>query len=329
MLVVHLGFACNNACIFCAQGELRSQGALEGKGTAAEDPGARLAALAPGDSVAFVGGEPTLAERLPEWIRLADERGAGRIIVQTNGRRLAYRGYAAALREASRRLTLDASLHGSAAPMHDYHTATPGSFGHTVKGLANARAAGIPFAVTTVITRSNFRHLSEIVRLAGALGARAIQLAMSARHGRAARAADRVIPALELVAPHLARAAAEAQGLGLGWRAGERASGPEASAWFAGLGSVEEIEEMEAPAPAARATVVRAEDGQRRVSLPVMGRPSPARAEVRTQQRRSGPELRQLFPSLFDASASSASSASSEREGREEPREAGATKGAA
>jgi len=315
MLVVHLGFACNNACIFCAQGELRARTAPES--TADEDPAARLAQLTPltsGDSVAFIGGEPTLAARLPEWIRLADERGAGRIIVQTNGRRLAYRGYAAALRAASKRLTLDVSLHGSAAPMHDYHTATPGSFGHTVTGLSNARAAGISFAVTTVITRSNFRHLSEIVRLAGALGARAIQLAMPARHGRAARAADRVIPALELVAPHLARAAAEAQGLGLGWRAGERASGPDVGAWFAGLGPVEEIE---APAPAARATVVRVEDGQRRVSLPVVGRPAPARAEVRTQQRRSGPELRQLFPSLFDDA--------SERSEREALRDAGAS----
>lgn len=304
MRVVHLGFACNNACIFCAQGELRASAASAARAPdAAEDPIDQLASIAPGEAVAFVGGEPTLAERLPAWIRAADERGAGRVVVQTNGRRLAYRGYAAALRAASARLTLDVSLHGSTAPMHDYHTATPGSFGHTVTGLNNARAAGLPFAVTAVITRSNFRHLGEIVRLAAALGARAVQLSLPAPHGRAARAADRVIPAVELVAPHLARAAAEAAALGLGWRAGERTSDPDVAAWFAGLGPVEEVEAaalpVVVPLPRARGAVVVEGGGKRRVSLPVVGRPAPARAEVRTHERRSGPELRPLFPSLF------------------------------
>jgi molybdenum cofactor biosynthesis enzyme MoaA len=291
MLVVHLGFACNNACVFCAQGELRARAPV-----AAEDPAPRLDALAPGDTVAFVGGEPTLSERLPEWIQAAEARGAARIVVQTNGRRLAYRSYAAILGAASPRLSLDVSLHGCTAPMHDYHTATPGSFGQTVKGLANARAEGIPFAITTVITRSSFRHLPEIVRLAGALGARAIQLSMPARRGSAARAADRVLPAAELVAPHLARALAEASATGLGWRSGDHASAPGVAAWFAGLGPVEEVE---AAARAARPSPPA--DGKRRLSLAVQGRPAPGRAEVRAQERRTGAELRPLFPGLFQA----------------------------
>lgn len=288
MLVVHLGYACNNACVFCAQGQLRAGGE-----TLVEDPGARLAALAPGGAVALVGGEPTLDERLPAWIRAADERGASRIVVQTNGRRLAYRSYAASLRAASPRLSLDVSLHGSTAPMHDYHTCTPGSFGQATTGLRHARGVGIPFAVTAVITRSNFRHLAEIVRLAGALGARAVQLSPAARHGGAARAADRVLAAPELVAPHLARAAAEAAAMGLGLRAGDRDVGPEIEGWFAGIGPVEEPE----AAPRAIAAEPRAERG--RVGLPMLGRPAPARAEVRTRERRTGAELVQILPNLF------------------------------
>ena len=294
MLVIPLGFACNNACVFCAQGDLRARDA--GGDGRTDEVRARLEATPPGGAVAFIGGEPTLDERLTDWIRAADERGAARILLQTNGRRLAYRGYAAALRDASPRLSLDVSLHGSTAPMHDYHTSTPGSFAQTVTGLKHARDAGIPFAVTTVITRSNFRHLPEIVRLAGALGARAIQLSPAVRHGSAARSADRVIPAPELVAPYLARALTDAAAQGLGWRAADRESAPGVAGWFAGLGPVEQAETtMREPAhdspPGA----------QRRVSLPMLSRPAPGRAEVRSRERRTGAELRQIFPGLFEA----------------------------
>lgn len=37
-----------------------------------------------------------------------------------------------------------------------------------------------------------------------------------------------------------------------------------------------------------------------RASLPILGRPAPARAEVRGKPRRSGDELRELFPDLFE-----------------------------
>jgi len=288
MLVVHLGYACNNACVFCAQGQLRA-----GRAAPAEEPSARVAELTPGSAVAFVGGEPTLDERLPDWIRVADERGAPRIIVQTNGRRLAYRSYAALLRGASPRLRLDVSLHGSTAPMHDYHTSAAGSFAQTVTGTRHAREVGLPFAITTVITRSNFRHLTEIVRLAGALGARAVRLLPAARHGSAARAADRVIPALELVAPHLARAVAEARAMGLALRVGDRDGAPEAEGWFAGLGPVEAPADPPGAAPR----------DERRTSLPMLGRPAPARAEVRTRDRRTGAELARILPGLFEADA--------------------------
>ncbi len=234
MRAIALGTLCNNACIFCAQGELRANEA--GPRPVAE----QIARIAPGEIVAFQGGEPTLFEELVGWIREADARGAGRILVQTNGRRLAYRAYARALREASSRLSLDVSLHGATEPMHDYHTQTPGSFKQTVIGLRNARAEGIEVGVTTVITRSNYRHLAEIVLLArGAGGASAVHFAQAAPHGSAARARDRVLPPAELTRPYLGRALAEAERLGVAWLAGERASAPAVRERFAGTGEVE------------------------------------------------------------------------------------------
>ena len=118
MRVVALGFACNNACIFCAQGDLRSRGAEIDEAPIA----AELASIQPGEIVAFVGGEPTLAARLPDWIEEASRRGAARVVVQTNGRRLAYRAYARELASVGKSgahsggptcVALDVSLHGS------------------------------------------------------------------------------------------------------------------------------------------------------------------------------------------------------------------------
>jgi hypothetical protein len=65
---------------------------------------------------------------------------------------------------------------------------------------------------------------------------------------------------------------------------------------FAGLGDVEEI------APVARATVASPPEGERRrVSLAVLGRPAPGKQEIRAQARRSGDDLKAIFPALFDA----------------------------
>jgi MoaA/NifB/PqqE/SkfB family radical SAM enzyme len=248
MRAIFLGTACNNACVFCAQG------GGDARVPAEVDPAAAIAAVTPGDIVAFQGGEPTIYEGLTAWIRAVEARGAARIVVQTNGRRLAYRAYARALGEASSRLVLDVSLHGSTAPMHDYHTAVPGSFAQTVQGLRNARAQGIRVGVTTVVTRSSLRHLAEIVRVAHAAGALAIHFAQAVPSGRAATNRARVVPAAEMVLPHLQRAVAEAQRLGLGVQVGDRPTSAAAGELFAGIGEVE-------PPPT---------DKTKRVSLPLL-----------------------------------------------------------
>jgi MoaA/NifB/PqqE/SkfB family radical SAM enzyme len=231
---ISVGFACNNACVFCAQGDLRATKKAEDDAVIA----AAIAAITEGEVVAFVGGEPTLFESLPTWIRSSDARGARRVIVQTNGRRLAYRAYARALREASAKLALDVSLHGSTAAMHEWHTSVEQSFSQTVQGIRNARAEGIAVGVTTVVTRSNYRHLTEIVRVARAAGAGAIHFTSAQPFGRAARGAPPVVPVPELVAPYRERAIAEAVRLGMRIRTADRVEADVVDL-FAGLGEVE------------------------------------------------------------------------------------------
>jgi len=256
MRTITLGFACNNACVFCAQGEARH----ERPAAIGAEVARALDEITPGETVALLGGEPTIFADLPSWIRAADARGAAHIVVQTNGRRLAYRAYARSLREASTKLSLDVSLHGSTPAMHDWHTATPGSFAQTLQGLRNAHAEGVPAGITTVVTRSNFRHLAEIVRIAHAASAAAIHFARVAPFGSAARAGTRLVPAPEMLGPYLQRAESEAERLGLAVQLVEGDRWPPsllrgplsnpARALFVGLG------EVESPVPMAKEVVV-------------------------------------------------------------------------
>lgn len=241
MRVVELGFGCNNACVFCAQGSL----ALRAPRVAASDVRAELAAVAAGDTVAFVGGEPTLAPELEAWVAEARARGAVRVLLQTNGRLLSIPGRAAALAAAGLS-AVDLSLHGDGAALHDYNTGVPGSFDEACAGARSARAAALGLGITVVVTKSNLRHLTGVVRLAHRLGATAVRLAPAQAHGRAFAAAPRVLPAPSLARPHVAAALRLAAELGLGAALGERLP-PELAGHFAGLGQVE-------PAPAGRSS---------------------------------------------------------------------------
>jgi hypothetical protein len=117
-----------------------------------------------------------------------------------------------------------------------------------------------------------------------------------------------VIPAWELVKPHLLRAAAEAKRLHLGVAIADVASSPDVATWFAGLGEVEDkTTKIPAPAPSPSPALDSpalpdAPAPPRRVSLAVLGRPTPARQEVRAQVRKTGDELKAIFPALFEAS---------------------------
>ncbi len=283
MRLIFLGFECNNHCVFCSQGSL---------GAASAAPPAKPgAAAADGEEIAFVGGEPTLSARLFEVASEAKKAGAAWVLVQTNARRLCYPDYARGLRAAGVD-ALDISLHGSTPAMHDYHTEVPGSWVQTVAGMRQAEKIGLPFGVTTVVTRSNFRHLTEILRLAHSAGARAIHFDSAEPYGRAAAARDRVIPTPELVAEELVAASREASRLGLGLCVYGKASSPSARRFFAGIGHRNEAPPPPAPSvDSVPAPLKRGEDAR--------VRPKPGLREVHVREKITGEALRAIFPKLF------------------------------
>lgn len=275
MRLLRLGNRCNNACIFCAMADERVS---EPSRQALFDA---LADFEPAEALAIVGGEPTLYDALPFLVGHAKKGGASRVIVATNGRRLAYASYAASLAEAGVD-GLDVSLHGSSEAMHDYHTSVRGSYLQTIRGVVNASAVGMGIVITCVVTRSNFRNLSEILRVVRALGVRAVRFRAPALSGRTLLARDRILAHPELVLPHLRRA------VGLG-----RRYGIEVVVGNAGCGDFVAVR-GDAVEPMPKDDRPLGES-----SALESGRANPGRQEVRMRERRTGEDLRGILPKLF------------------------------
>lgn len=213
-VLIRTGYGCNNACVFCNQGDWR---ATRGD-RAAEDvqadviDGARRAAQGSG-VVVLAGGEVTLRHELPHWIETARRHGAKRVVIQTNGRMLAYPKLAETL-VTSGADTFGVALHGPRAEVHDWLTQAPGSFDQAVRGVRNVVRAGARVYINTVITRSGFRHLPELAALLPALGARGVRFIWPDAEGKALDLKPSVLPSPYMVAPHLWRAVALAQAHG-------------------------------------------------------------------------------------------------------------------
>jgi len=193
-----VGFACNNRCVFCAQGEKRAQCGALPAGELYESL-KRLRARA--TALVLTGGEPSVHKKILVLVRAARQLGFTSVQLQTNGRLLAYPAVVRALLEVG--VTEFApSLHGARAETHDALTQAPGSFEESVRGIANAVASGVPVVTNSVIARSNLDELPALVLLLGGLGVRAAQLAFVHPVGTALERFDEVVPTLaSVVAP--------------------------------------------------------------------------------------------------------------------------------
>jgi hypothetical protein len=198
---LRLTLECDNACLFCAQRGLASNES----GDALQRLAGLRASAAAVDEVTFVGGEPALHPGLAALVREARALGFSRVGVQTNGRALSPPGALEALVSAG--LTdLHLSIHGADPALHDYLAGTPGALDKALLTLGAAKAAALPVAVATVVTRSNYRHLAPLARLLKSSGASAWGLALPSAHGAAAAAFDRLMPRLGLAMPFVAHA---------------------------------------------------------------------------------------------------------------------------
>ena len=197
-----VGFACNNRCVFCAQGDKRDACGTVPYATLAE----RLVeARKESSSLVLTGGEPTMHKRIVTLVAAAKKLGFDPIQIQTNGRMLRYPRVLDALLEAGAN-EFSPSLHGSTAEIHDGLTRAKGSFDDTTAAIAELTRRGLSVITNSVVTRDNSHDLPELVRLLAKLGVRNAQLAFVHPVGTAMAMFDEVVPRLPDVVAPIARA---------------------------------------------------------------------------------------------------------------------------
>ncbi|MFH1723001.1 MAG: radical SAM protein [Elusimicrobiota bacterium] len=199
-LDLKIGFACNNRCDFCAQGDKRRSVArltfrqIVGELKTAAQQGVR--------GVVFTGGEPTLHPHLLEAVAAAKTLGYRSIQVQTNGRRFAYLDFCRALKEAGAN-EFSPSLHGSTPAVHDGQTHSPGAWKQVVRGIENMRRLGLFVLTNSVVTRRNYKDLPELARLLVRLEVDQMQFAFVHIVGTAAVKAREVVPRKSDAMPYI------------------------------------------------------------------------------------------------------------------------------
>lgn len=169
-LHVGIGAVCNNHCLFCME-DRAARAAVNGAMTA-ERVRWVLERERGAAEVCFTSGEPTTRPELPTFVAWARELGYRRVSLMTNGRRLAYAPYAAALLRAGLNRVY-VSIHGHEARLHEGVTRAPGSFAQTVAGLravASLKRPGDQLHTSTVVNTRNLPHLAEIYRFLRGVG---------------------------------------------------------------------------------------------------------------------------------------------------------------
>jgi MoaA/NifB/PqqE/SkfB family radical SAM enzyme len=204
-LELSLDHRCNLRCIGCH---------------ACNDDGTRLAvadalrhlrdARARGTRRLWIGGgEPTLHEDLFALVKTARSLGYDRVLVQTNGMRLAYAAYADALALAG---VTDVSFNVKShrAIVHDRLCRADGAHALLVDGVRAMVARGVAVTADVLLARSTLDDLAETVRVFAALGvARFVLWLLSAADVEDVGVA-REIPRMTEIAARLERAADEA-----------------------------------------------------------------------------------------------------------------------
>jgi sulfatase maturation enzyme AslB (radical SAM superfamily) len=136
------------------------------------------------ENVVLLGGEPTLHDDLVPVISYARKRGAKRVKLVTNGRRLSDMDFLAGLVEAGCRV-FEVKLEGASPEVHERATGIPHSFGETLQGIENLSALRTAerdserlfMAVRTGVTGQNLGELIPLVSMLGAFGLDCMTLA--------------------------------------------------------------------------------------------------------------------------------------------------------
>lgn len=152
-----------------------------------------LAAEFRGAVLILTGGEPLSRRDTLELARIGSELGL-RMALSVDVGWLLTPETCERVREAGV-LRVSFSLHFPDAERCDRFTSTPGFHAAALEGLANLRAANVPFQIHTTVIRANADHLEEMHGVVGSLGADGWELFFLVPIGRGRLLADEELPA--------------------------------------------------------------------------------------------------------------------------------------
>lgn len=191
-VIVNLTYECINDCIFCAVSN-RVRRAI---------PFDRLKEILEEHRKTGVelldldGGEPTIYPDLLQAVSIAVSLGYRQINITTNGRRLKEKEFARKLVNSGI-TSIQVSVHGSCALVHETITRVGGSFAETLSGLRNVvalRPSWLDLAINLTIVRQNLHDVPNIVELACREGVDKVNIQLVTPFGRAVAG---IVPSLE------------------------------------------------------------------------------------------------------------------------------------
>lgn len=163
--VVTVGGPCNNGCSGCTNAD-EWRPATEAALLADVET-----ARSEGKPVLFAGREPTLHPAFLRAVQRARGDDARHVGVVTNGRRFAYKRFAAQTVAAGAR-AFSVKFFGASAEVADAYSGTPGGFEQACEGVRNLRAIGpLHLEVRFVLHAGALASAGDIIGLARALGA--------------------------------------------------------------------------------------------------------------------------------------------------------------
>ncbi|MDD5769982.1 MAG: radical SAM protein [Candidatus Gracilibacteria bacterium] len=200
---VKVGFACNNHCNFCVQGDKRYKFKPR---TLQEIKDILKDEFKNGSlGVVFTGGEPTVHPDLIECVKYAKKLGFVSIQIQSNGRNFADLEYVKKLINAGVS-EFGPSIHGFNKETHDKQVGSPGSWEQVIKGIINLKNLNQIVIINSVITKINYKEIPELASLLIKLGVNQFQFAFVHILGSAEKNKQEVVPKKSDAIPYIKKA---------------------------------------------------------------------------------------------------------------------------
>ena len=144
--------------------------------------------------IILTGGDPMMRQDLEDIIRYGDQLGL-RMVMSPCGKLLSEKKARQLMDAGIKRISI--SIDGATAESHDDFRRVPGAFADAVKGIEEAKKAGLEFQINTTITKHNIDEIRDILDLAIELGAVAFSPFLLVPTGRGKDLADMEIAPME------------------------------------------------------------------------------------------------------------------------------------